>query len=73
MGDSVQVIKIPQCDLCNANGVTKEAYADARIVVCSPYQIGLRPGMWANVCEPHFKTHKCTLGTGCGQRYVRKV
>ena len=47
----------PTCDLCSE---PTEAYADARI-----------PGQgWANVCNDHFFTHGCYLGTGHGQKFI---
>lgn len=58
MGNNVIVSAKPPCDLCGA-----EASYDARIP---------RQGIWANLCEKHFKSNGCRLGTGYGQQLILK-
>lgn len=49
------------CDLCKAQ--LKDSFFDARIP---------RYGQWGNVCPACFKSEKCGLGLGRGQRYVKQ-
>ena len=68
MSTETTVTRIPDCDLCKANGgflsvtVTNPAYADARIPAA---------GSWGYVCKEHFDSYGCQLGTGKGQRLVQ--
>jgi hypothetical protein len=47
------------CDVCKGpfNGVMYDA------------KVG---GPWGNICDPCFKEHKCSLGTGYGQKYEKQ-
>jgi len=60
MGSEVGVTRLPNCDFCRVNGLTHKAEYDGRT----------RRGVWANMCEQHFKLHGVGLGTGRGQRLV---
>jgi hypothetical protein len=60
MSTRVVVAVIPDCDICKHGGVSRPAYADAKLNI----------GPWANVCKVHFDTHRCSLGTGKGQELV---
>ena len=53
---SVTVAVLPKCDFCD-----DQAHYDTKIPMY---------GSWANVCERHFKMHRCSLGLGKGQRLV---
>lgn len=57
---SVIVQSIPNCDVCKMNGITRPAYADARLTI----------GTWGNVCIQHFNTLGSGLGLGRGQRLL---
>lgn len=63
MSEQVYVAVVPECDLCDLEGRTMLAFADARIPAL---------GSWANVCARHFKLYDCALGTGCGQLLMTK-
>lgn len=60
---SVEMDKIPDCDLCRQVGVFQAARYDAR----------LRDGKtWGYVCEDHFQWQGCRLGLGFGQKLILK-
>ena len=54
------VSKLPNCDMCAAEGKIEPADYDAAIL----------GGGWANLCQPHFDACGCTLGEGRGQKLV---
>lgn len=65
MSDSVNVTKLPTCDVCK--------YDDGIDHVDAWYDARLLSGQWANVCEAHFRSHtNRRLGTGFGQRLIVK-
>lgn len=59
---SVEVDRIPNCDLCATAVVPKQtpAIVDGKT----------RMGPWANMCERHFKQYGCGLGLGRGQQLI---
>ena len=58
-GTEVTVARIPPCDISPEHG---PAYADAKLSI----------GPWAYVCLACFELYQCELGTGRGQKLVRK-
>lgn len=61
MGTQVDVLSLPHCQLCAANGIHAiPAHYDAKTIW----------GPWANMCESCFKQFGVGLGTGKGQRLV---
>lgn len=57
MGTQVEVLSLPKCDFCLAT-----AKYDGRTNL----------GMWANMCETHFRQMGVGLGTGKGQKLILK-
>lgn len=55
MSTKTLVEALPTCSFCD-----KQAYYDGRTNM----------GMWANMCEDHFKQYGVGLGVGRGQRLV---
>jgi hypothetical protein len=51
----VKVSKLPKCDFCD-----KCAHYDGKIMM----------GIWANMCDVHFKSHGMGLGLGVGQKLI---
>ena len=63
MSDKVTVAVIPDCDICKYHwGKTTPATYDGKTHM----------GPWANMCEDCFQCHGVGLGTGRGQRLVKK-
>lgn len=61
MSTGVFVAKLPNCDLCAEEGVTKPAHFDAKTVM----------GPWAYLCDDHWLSHSVgALGTGLGQELM---
>lgn len=60
MSTKVEMTTIPDCDVCKGEGRQSPAYADAKLCI----------GPWAYVCESHFTSFRCSLGTGRGQELV---
>lgn len=58
----VVVARIPDCDFCKENAVTKPATVDGRTII----------GPWANMCQNHFQMYGVGLGLGKGQRLILK-
>lgn len=58
----VEVAELPICDLCKSNLEEKLAEYDSK----------LKNGVWANVCEYHFKKFGTGLGLGNGQKLILK-
>ncbi len=56
----VEVGELPDCDMCDQIGVTRDAEYDGATVM----------GPWANMCGEHFGRYGVGLGTGRGQRLV---
>jgi hypothetical protein len=55
------VDRIPNCDLCkSSHGLNRPAVYDAQT----------KMGLWAYLCEAHFRLVGIGLGTGKGQRLV---
>lgn len=54
----VEVVSLPVCDLCAANGIRRLAAVDGKTV----------SGPWANLCVSCHRTEGCGLGLGLGQR-----
>lgn len=65
-GTTAKVARIPNCDLCKAEGRPNPplAYADASITW------NLRT-TWAYVCKMHFDSQGGRLGMGLGQRLIK--
>jgi hypothetical protein len=56
----VEVLRIPNCDLCKQRGDIKPAAYDA----------ATKMGPWAYLCEEDYQEVGLGLGTGVGQRLV---
>lgn len=63
-GEETQVMAYPTCDICQ--------YEDGKAGVEAHYDGKTQMGPWANMCDAHFKSHGTGLGTGSGQRLVKK-
>ena len=66
MTEQVEVLKLPQCDICLAEGRNE--------FVPAGYDGRTRMGSrWAYMCEEHWRSHGIgKLGTGYGQKLVLK-
>lgn len=62
MGESVEVQKLPPCDICVTFG--------RREVINAAYDGATKDGPWAYMCEDHFVEYGVGLGTGRGQRLI---
>lgn len=62
MSESVQVDKIPPCDLCKA--------FQGKNDVPAKYDGKTIQGPWGYMCERHFRSYGVGLGTGRGQRLI---
>ncbi len=59
MSTSVYVIELPDCGICNEQGITSTALYDAKTIW----------GPWSFLCQKCFELYgPPTLGTGFGQR-----
>ncbi len=58
----VYVSSLPDCDFCKEKGKKVKALYDGRILY----------GMWANMCQTHFKSLGVGLGLGKGQKLILK-
>jgi hypothetical protein len=62
MANVVEMVEIPDCQLCGLVEIKTPAKYDAKTI----------HGPWAYVCETHFKQETYgDLGTGRGQRLVK--
>ncbi len=59
------VIELPNCDICEANQITKKALYDTAIYGVKEYG-----PIWGFVCQECFIEFGCKLGLGKGQRLV---
>ena len=59
----VVVSKLPSCDFCTREGIPYQA---------AHYDGKTKMGLWANMCEEHFKAYETGLGLGKGQRLILK-
>lgn len=66
----VQMDVIPPCDLCK--WLESEQRLDGEVQPAA-YDAALVTGSWAYVCEAHMRTHGLGLGTGRGQRLVKRT
>jgi len=67
MSTSVQVLSIPDCDICKYVGPPPRQTAQP-----AAYDGKTVEGPWANMCEFHFQQYGVGLGTGRGQKLVLK-
>ncbi len=58
----VEVSHYPECDLCKTQNIILPAH----------YDVKTSYGVWANVCEHHYKVYGRGLGLGKGQRFILK-
>ena len=56
MGKTVVVDSLPKCDFCG-----NEAHYDGKTTA---------HGVWAYMCEKHFRQYRVGLGTGKGQKLI---
>ncbi len=52
----------PKCDICKNLGMYSEALYDGKTMY----------GLWAYMCEKHFKDYGVGLGTGRGQKLIKR-
>jgi hypothetical protein len=58
----ILVDELPLCDFCKQEGRRREARVDGKTVF----------GSWAYMCEYHFVIYGVGLGTGLGQKLIKK-
>jgi hypothetical protein len=59
----VDIIKIPRCDFCMAQGIITDALYDG----CTK-----NGHTWANMCQLHYQMNGVGVGLGRGQRLILK-
>lgn len=62
MSTEVVVSEIPDCDICKQRNHTRPAVVDGKTI----------HGPWANMCEDDFQAFGIGLGTGRGQRLIKR-
>jgi len=65
-GTEAEMSVMPLCDLALAN------HPDSPEPAAYDGKTNLRGGQWAYMCEACFKVHGIGLGTGLGQRLIKR-